>query len=163
MINFTSLGALIDTVVVAVAVPPGPSHVSVYSVLNKVKDKVEAEKIKENSGKRAAAEISTKAYDSIATARIAASKLKADMDEADKIAPEDPKVKAEFFDVATLRAKGELEAAKLEQQALTNELLTSILQTLTQGQPISTKEAREAHSLQSVYDYMQGKGINKRG
>lgn len=128
-----------------------------------VEDKEVAEKIKETSGKRAAVEISSKAYDSIAAARIAAAKLKADMSEAEKktLSASDPKVKSELFSVSTQRSRGELEAAKLEQQALTNELLASILQALTQGQPISTNETREVYSLESIYDYMQGKGSLK--
>jgi hypothetical protein len=125
-----------------------------------VKDKQTADKIKETSGKRAAVEISSKAYDSIATARMAAVKLKADMKEAEEktLTLKDPRVKAEVFEAATLRSRGELEAAKLEQQALTNELLASILQTLTQGQPISTSKSREVYGLETIYDYMQGKG-----
>lgn len=127
---------------------------------SKVKNKEEADKIKSESAKRAAVDVSAKAYDSIAQARLASSKLKEDMEDVEEktLAAKDTKIKADVFDSVTKRSRGMVAVAQVEQQALTNELLAAILQTLTNGKPLLSHQNRETYTIESIYDFMQGKG-----
>lgn len=124
-----------------------------------IKDPAAAEEIKKMGAQRSAIELSLKSYDSIAKAHMAAISHKEAMIEAEKRANtiKDPRLRSELFSAFTERSRGEMKAASLEQQALTNELLASILQTLTAGRPLSTDEPKDLESLEAVYDFMQKK------
>lgn len=119
----------------------------------------DAEKIKQNSGKRSVHQNAIKAYDSIATSRVSIAKANENLNDAKaKLIGSNhkPEVKAKAFDVMTQSSKMDIQIKQLEQQALTNELLINITQLLSEGRVLTTDKPREIRSISSIYNSMQG-------